>query len=79
MNEMQSELLKKLRPCPFCNSEHTDHWTWISKLEDDKRYMLNHYCKPEPTGYDRVISIYGDSPEECVERWNADGKEHTPE
>lgn len=76
MNEMKSELLKKLRPCPFCQSDHTDEWTWISLVED--QYLLLHYCK-EQDNYKRVITVYGSTPEECVERWNADGKEHTPE
>jgi hypothetical protein len=76
---MQSELLKELRPCPFCKSDHTDGWTWIDKLKHDDRCILLHYCRPEPTEYDRVISVYGSSLEECVERWNADGKEQKSE
>ena len=73
---MQSKLLKELRPCPFCQSDHTDDWTWISKVDD--QYMLLHYCKVQDK-YNRVITVYGATPEECVERWNADGKEHSPE
>ena len=76
MNEMQSELLKKLRRCPFCQSDHTNGWTWISQVDD--QFLLLHYCTVSDK-YNRVITTYGDSPEDCVERWNADGKEHTPE
>lgn len=72
------KLNEHLRVCPFCKSDHTDDWTWISHLPDG-RYILCHYCKPEPEGYDRVVTVYGDSEDECIERWNADGKEHSPE
>lgn len=77
---MKSELLKKLRLCPFCQSDHADGWTWFSDEPNcNNQYHLIHYCRREPKKYDRVISVYGATPEECVERWNADGKEHTPE
>ena len=76
---MKSDYVNQLRPCPFCQSDHTDHWTFISKLKHEDIYSLIHYCKPEPKGYDRVISVYGATLEECVERWNADGKEQKSE
>ena len=66
----------KLRPCPFCKSTHENRWTWIDKLENhENQYILLHYCNPQPTKYDRVISVYGDTKEECIERWNACGEE----
>lgn len=73
---MKKDDVKKLRLCPFCGSDHTDDWTWISKVESHNQYMLIHYCRSDPTGYDRVITVYGPTLEECIERWNSDGK-HT--
>lgn len=76
MNEMKGELLKKLRPCPFCQSDHTDGWTLLDEVLG--RYMLTHYCRAADT-YTRVVTVYAATPEECIERWNADGKEQTSE
>jgi hypothetical protein len=73
---MQSELLKELRPCPFCKSDHTNNWTWLDKVNG--KHMLTHYCRAEG-GFFRVVTVYADTPEECVERWNADVKEHSTE
>lgn len=84
MNEMvyvkNRESLKKLKPCPFCQSDHTNDWTWISQVDD--QFLLLHYCTEQDKynrKYNRVITVYGATPEECVERWNADGKEQTSE
>ena len=72
------EQLKVLRPCPFCKSDHTDQWTWFGRLEDG-RWMLQHFCYPKTEGLHISIAVYGDSPIECIERWNADGKKHNAE
>ena len=72
------KLNEHLRVCPFCKSDHTDGWTWVSHLEDG-RYILCHYCHPDGIGLHTTVSVYGDSEDECIERWNADGKEHSPE
>ena len=72
---MTEELLKRMRNCPFCGSDHTNGWTWISQLKDGS-YILHHYCHPEIEGVVTTISVYGSTAEEAVERWNADGKEH---
>lgn len=67
------KLNEHLRVCPFCKSDHTDEWTWIVHLEDG-RYSLCHYCHPDVVGLHTTVSVYGDSEDECIERWNADGK-----
>lgn len=67
-----------LRPCPFCNSNHEDRWAWITRLKD-ARYVLSHYCYPNPDEVVNTITVYGDSPEQCIERWNANGKKHSTE
>ena len=74
-----NNLLKQLRPCPFCNSNHEDHWTWISQLDEIGNWALFHHCQLKKEGLDVTISIYGNSPEAVVERWNTDGKEHPAE
>ena len=50
---------------------------WISEAKYDGQHILFHYCRQKPEKYVCVVSVYGDTPEECVERWNADGKEHS--
>ena len=68
-----NESLKILRPCPFCKSDHSDHWTWFGNL-DDGRIMLNHFCYGAKEGLRLSIAVYGASLEEVVERWNSDGE-----
>lgn len=75
------ESLKKARVCPFCGSDHTDNWTWITHLEDG-RFMLLHYChtvEDSEKKWFTSISVYGNSPEACVQRWNANGKKQDGE
>ena len=66
-------LKDKLRPCPFCGSTHEDGWTWIDELKEGC-FVISHYCYPEPNKVNNAISIYGNSAEQCIERWNANGK-----
>lgn len=68
------EHLKKMRKCPFCGSDHSNHWTWFGGHDD--LVMLMHYCHPnEQPELRTTITVYGASMDECVERWN--GEEHT--
>ena len=74
---MMKEYLKEMRPCPFCGVNNTTH-TWIDPIREDEegdpRYCLYHYCTPG--NLTTVVSIYGSSVEECIERWNANGEKH---
>ena len=66
------ELLKKARVCPFCKSDHTNKWTWYSQLKDGK-WILCHYCNPDVPDLTMSVTVYGNSAEECIERWNGNG------
>lgn len=73
------EYLKRMRPCPFCG-HNSFTFTWIDQLTDKitgKDYcVLHHYCDPvEPIS--TVITIYGDTENDCIERWNADDPEYS--
>lgn len=75
---------EKLRKCPFCGSDHTDHWTWFSEHRDQPVHpnmavSIMHYCYPNSDGVHTTISVYGATKEECVKRWNGRGKKHFAE
>ena len=72
--------MKELIKCPFCGSDHTDDWTWISELEngsDELKFVLHHYCQHKPGIPTVVITIYGSYKEEVIERWNNRGEKHS--
>lgn len=68
----------KLRKCPFCGSKHDNWRTWFSDIsKDGPRVCLYHYCESDPEVLGTVITVYGATEEECVKRWNGNGKKHT--
>lgn len=73
------EYLNRLRPCPFCHN-NTITFTWINQVTDqitaETSYVLYHYCRPDKP-LSICISVYGETEDECIERWNADGQEHS--
>ena len=71
------EHLKKMRKCPFCGSDHSDHWTFFG-YPSSGEVMLEHFCHPNnQPGLHTTICVYGATEDECVERWNGDVQEHT--
>ena len=70
-------MMAELKKCPFCGSDHTDRWTWISKLEkEEERYVLTHYCQPNDGNNFTTITIYSNSKEDVIGRWNNRGKKY---
>lgn len=62
------ELNAEMKKCPLCGAEVGTRVLWIEKLN---QYGFSHCCyhngSEEPTVF---ISIYADTKEEIVERWN---------
>jgi hypothetical protein len=60
-----------MRKCPFCKKEVVFDEPWFSQFGDDKTWVFNHYCDHEPNKMGVVITIYGDTAEEVIAKWDA--------
>jgi hypothetical protein len=58
-----------MRKCPFCGEEVIFRDPYISQFGDDGTWNFNHYCKHKPNKLGVVITIYGDSEEEVISKW----------
>ena len=58
---------KELKPCPFCgnNDVHISNYN----IEESK-WGLDHYCPYENGRMSIVISVYGKSKQEVINKWN---------
>ena len=64
----------ELKPCPFCGLAEPLHK--VIKFYDGS-WVVSHYCDPEDHVLKIGISVYGDTREKAIERWNrraTDGK-----
>lgn len=70
-----------MRKCPFCNAEiDADHpYLGISYNENVEKYMLHHFCHKNSSKVEVCVSVYGDTKEEVIERWNGHCEEHPTE
>ena len=58
----------ELKPCPFCGSTEEP---FIMPHAGGRRWSLDHYCSRDKNDeITIVISIYGNSREEVIARWN---------
>lgn len=67
----------KLRKCPFCGRPAINDETcsFMDKL-DDGGFVLTHHCNPYLSPLTVAISVYGCSPQECIDNWNGGAHEN---
>ena len=58
-----------MRKCPFCNKEVSFEHPHISQLNDNS-WVFYHYCGLETGKLNTVITIYGDTEEEIIAKWD---------
>ena len=61
-----------MRKCPFCGKEANFSDVYLHQFSDDKTWCFNHYCDHEPGKLGVTITIYGDSREEVLAKWEGD-------
>jgi hypothetical protein len=74
LREVRKMKETEMRECPFCG--FAGSFNKSIKLNDESWAVL-HYCEPEGWGLKISISVYGNTKEEAIERWNrraTDGK-----
>jgi hypothetical protein len=61
-----------MKPCPFCGAkiDADDSIFGVRYNERSKVWLVNHFCHKFTEGLDICISVYGDTKEEVIERWN---------
>lgn len=60
----------KLKPCPFCGAKVEDKFPDVCNYDKGK-WEVNHYCETGALArLEVVISAYGSTKKEAVERWN---------
>lgn len=59
-----------LRPCPFCGEQLEDTILNVLQFDTPPKWVVTHYCNLEAPDLEVVISCYGSTKEEAVERWN---------
>lgn len=62
-----------MKPCPFCGKKidpdgfvYGVHYNELSKV-----WLFNHFCHKFTEGLDVTLTVYGDTKEEVIERWNS--------
>lgn len=55
--------------CPFCGAEVDFSYPYLMKF-DEGSWNFHHSCTRDPNKLSVVISIYGDTKEEVMEKWN---------
>jgi hypothetical protein len=59
-----------MRKCPFCNKEIKFVDPWLFQFSDDKTWSFSHSCPHRDGKIGVVISIYGDTEEEVIAKWD---------
>ena len=69
-----------MRKCPFCGKEVRFEYPYLTQLGDDG-FDFFHSCSNTADKLNVVVSIYGDSEEEIIAKWEGDyfAEEHKNE
>jgi hypothetical protein len=59
-----------MRKCPFCGAEVNFDYPHLTQFTDDNTWSFYHYCKHEEDKLGVVITIYGESKEEIIAKWD---------
>lgn len=62
--------MSELKRCPFCGCEVGDHFPYFYFHEGMEVWVLHHNCPHENDDLTLAISVWGNTREEAVERWN---------
>lgn len=67
-----------MKPCPFCGKKITedDSVFGVHFIGDSHGWVLNHFCHKHTEKLDVVLTVYGDTKEEVIERWDGRYEEH---
>ena len=63
-----------LKPCPFCRKKVEEGYPYLLYHERMKKWVFNHNCPAPRLELSVCITLYGDTKEEIIERWNGRGK-----
>lgn len=68
-----------MKPCPFCGKkiDPDDFVYGVHYNELSEKWIFNHFCQSNPLGV--VLTVYGDTKEEVIERWNSRAEDKTSE
>lgn len=59
----------RMRNCPFCGKEVSDGFPSLMYVNTINQWNYHHAC-PHIGEVEVVVTIYGDSEEEVIEKWN---------
>lgn len=70
-----------MKHCPFCKKkidpDHPAYGVQYNKLCN--KWIFDHYCHISEDDLDIVVTVYGNTKEEVIERWNNRAKVQTSE
>lgn len=60
----------RMRNCPFCGNEVSDGFPYLMYVNTINQWNYHHACPHIGAEVEVVVTIYGDSEEEVIEKWN---------
>lgn len=60
----------EMRDCPFCNAKISSEFPDMMFVEGLKKYVFTHACNYVNGAHTVFVSIYGDTEEEAINKWN---------
>lgn len=72
-----------MKPCPFCKQKVEARMPFLDSFIDTtynkRRWNLSHHCNFGGDDLTVTIDCWGDTKEECIERWNNRAEVETSE
>ena len=63
-----------LKPCPFCRNKVVEDYPYFYYNERIKEWVIAHNCPHPRRDISVCITVYADTKEDAIERWNGRGK-----
>ena len=63
-----------MRKCPFCGAEINIEYPNLDYLESRDIWIYNHYCEMTDEPLDVVLSIYGKTKQEVIDKFDRCGQ-----